>query len=223
MAIIVAIDGASRRNGKPDCVSVGTVFIRNTVSGSNQFINTVEPESTSQRGEINALLSALDRINKNGSRVSNLIMVSDSEYIYNTVTKQWYDNWANKGWVTAEGNAVKNQDQWEAATKLLGEIDAQDIELPMYHIKGHLVNITKAQGRKLIEKFDNCQELYAFAKDAATKLVIERGYDEELIKALDTFEKNHGFLPEDDVLVELIACNTVADVVAGYTIDNLEK
>jgi len=221
MPIIVAIDGASRRNGKPNCLSMGTVYIHNTVSGSHQFINTAEHESTSQRGEINALLSALDRIKANGRNVSDLIMVSDSEYIYNTVTKEWYKNWANKDWVTAEGTPVKNRDQWESVAELLNSIDEQGLEVPMYHIKGHLVKITKAQGKKLFDQ-DFGAALYNFAKNAATVLVAERS-DEAFLKALETFDKNHGFVPDDEVLVELIACNTVADVVAGYTIDELEK
>jgi ribonuclease HI len=222
MSIIVAIDGATRRNGKPNCLSMGTVYIHNTASGSHQFINMAEYESTSQRGEINALLSALDRINLNGKKVNNLIMVSDSEYVYNTVTKEWYKNWANKAWVTAEGTPVKNRDQWEAAAILLNDIDAQDLEVPMYHIKGHLVKVTKAQGKKLFEIDFTGEALYRHVKAAATILVNE-GTDETFIKALETFEKNHGFVPEGEILVELIACNTVADVMAGYAIDELDK
>ncbi|MNB69342.1 Ribonuclease H [compost metagenome] len=223
MAIIVAIDGASRKNGKPDCYSMGTVFIYNTSSGTKQFINTAEHESTSQRGELNGLVAALERISTRGDRItSNLIIVSDSEYLFNAVTKEWTKNWMNKGWITAEGTEVKNRDKWEAIHSLLLEIDVKDIEAPIYHIKGHLVNITKAQGRKLIEKNNNYEDLYIRAKELATKLVND-GTDEDYLKALETFEKNHGFLPSNEILVELIACNTVADVVAGYMIDQIGK
>ncbi|MNF92909.1 Ribonuclease H [compost metagenome] len=138
------------------------------------------------------------------------------------MTKEWYKNWLNKDWVTAEGTPVKNRDMWEAAIELLGGIEAQKIELPMYHIKGHLVKITKAQGRRFLEADANGYTLYEFAKTAAEKLVVDNS-DETYLKALETFEKNHGFIPEPNVLVELIACNTVADVMAGVVIDNIEK
>ncbi|MNH30994.1 hypothetical protein D3C79_913200 [compost metagenome] len=47
--------------------------------------------------------------------------------------------------------------------------------------------------------------------------------NELIIKAKEVFEKNHGFLPSDEVFIELIACNTVADIYAGHIVDEADK
>ena len=62
--LLISIDGACRRNGKPDCVSAGGVFIQQFDSKLNlqqtSILSNYETASTNQRGELLALLTALD-------------------------------------------------------------------------------------------------------------------------------------------------------------------
>ena len=107
----IAIDGACRRNGSPDCVSAGACFILIEEAIEQSFISTsYETESTSQRGELCGLLLALENTVNNPT---DTVIVTDSEYIFNTITKEWVARWRSTGWLTAEGTPVKNQDLWD--------------------------------------------------------------------------------------------------------------
>ena len=39
-------------------------------------------------------------------------LFTDSQYLKNAFTKGWLNSWKKKGWVTATGEPVKNQDLW---------------------------------------------------------------------------------------------------------------
>ena len=92
--LVISIDGACRRNGKPNCVSAGGVFImhyNNALELTHTALKSnYELESTNQRGEMLALLTAIDYVydSKQSSQV-----ITDSEYLFNTMTKNWCGNW----------------------------------------------------------------------------------------------------------------------------------
>ena len=64
--LLISIDGACRRNGKPDCVAAGGVFIQQFDKDlhlqQTSILSNYETSSTNQRGELLALLTALDHI-----------------------------------------------------------------------------------------------------------------------------------------------------------------
>ena len=75
--LVIAIDGACRRNGKPDCVSAGGVL----VVQDNETYRTLcvsEKGSTNQRGEMLALLEALRYIYDTPG--NDALIITDSEY-----------------------------------------------------------------------------------------------------------------------------------------------
>ncbi len=67
-----------------------------------------EPSTTNNRMELMAAIMALETL-KNPSVVT---LYTDSQYLRTGIT-EWIANWVRKGWKTASGGAVKNQDLWQ--------------------------------------------------------------------------------------------------------------
>lgn len=204
--ISIWIDGACKANGKPECISAGGLFIVD--NEMRTYARTVhEFKSTSQRGEIHALIEALVICHEYALHgESDFRIVTDSEYMYNTVTKGWLSNWERKGWITAAGDPVKNKDLWERISALL--VGLQD--LSMFHIKGHCLSIGKVAGAILIATDPSGSSLRDRLYEIYTKAKPER-----LVEARELFLKNHDYeVPDEDTLKELIVGNCVADFIA---------
>ena len=220
--MIFAIDGASRRNGKPDCLSVGSVFCIYP-DGTFGKLVTYEKGSTNQRGELTALVNALyDGLYccRNGI-TEEIMLITDSEYIYNCLTKEWYVNWQIKGWVTAEGNPVKNKDLWVKATALLEHLHDGDFEVSVFHIKGHLVSVGKATVRKTIEADPSLKSLYDLVQQKYDEAEVK--YADKFAYARELFKTNHGYDAPIETFREMIVCNTIADLYAGYIADKVDS
>ena len=214
--MIIAIDGACRKPGTPECFSVGAYIAKDKSSNKIYGHGAVyELQSTGQRGEIIALLQALERCINSDKEL--IYIISDSEYIVNCVNKEWYKNWENKGWVTAEGNEVKNKDLWVYVSELFSILT--DKEVVVYHIKGHVLPFGKATAKKLMESDASLQALY---NAVAEKFDVEYPKrQKELDLACALFEKNNGISIEKDskVLRELVIGNVMADLMAGAYAD----
>lgn len=216
--VIISIDGACRRPGTPKCFAVGAYFIKdiptNIIYDSGAV---VEYNSTGQRGEILGLINALKKCIDlfNTGRVDVVYIISDSEYVTNCVNNEWYKNWMRKGWITADGSDVKNKDLWTIVADLLLKLEGYDVVF--YHIKGHVIPFGKVTAHKLIEK--SALDLYE-----AVTLKFENEFEKRLGKineAISLFHRNNNVLldPNDEVLKEMIVCNTVVDLLAGYYAD----
>lgn len=211
----IAIDGACKRNGKPDCVSVGGVFI----SGTNVFetLSVVDYCSTNQRGELSALILALEHIVE--SKDDNVQLITDSEYIFNTINNRWYVNWENKGWITAAGEPVKNQDMWKKIRRTLLLLEQNDVEFNIYHIKGHCIPFGKATARDLLAADGTGLELYTAVLKRYDELILHGMRGDDIQEARQVFYKNHKFDLSDEGLRLFIAKNIVADLVAATRIN----
>ena len=224
MKILIAIDGACRRNGKPDCVASGGVFIQGfnddgTLAGCCQKA-LYERGSTNQRGELLALLKALQVIWKNDYDAT---IVTDSEYIFNAMTKQWYKSWMFNDWLTRDGNPVKNRDIWEQIAEYADKCERMDNDIIYYHIKGHCIPfgvvtatnslINDPSGAELLEmvsaKFD------AVAK--TKRILFER--------ASELSMKNNGFELDINgpVFKQWVTANVMADAIATKCVDEADS
>lgn len=218
--IIMAIDGACRNNGKPNCVSVGSVFVR----GSNIFDLMYKEEfgSTNQRGEINALLLAL----REGAELAkhtgetDLYIITDSEYVFNCIKKEWLTNWAIKGWITSAGEPVKNRDLWEQVYEALQALKQLDVEVIPFHIKGHLFSLGKVTSADILRRDPTGELLY---KTMFTRIIdtYDQHYDDRIRPALELYAKNNEHAPPMEAFIEMTACNTVADLAAGAKIEQV--
>lgn len=71
-------------------------------------LNGGEPDTTNNRMELMAAISALEALTK----TSEITIVTDSAYVKNGIT-EWMAGWKRKGWRTAGGPPVKNVDLWQ--------------------------------------------------------------------------------------------------------------
>lgn len=67
-----------------------------------------EPQTTNNRMELMAAIAALEAL----TRPCAAVLHSDSQYVLQGIS-EWMPAWKRKGWKTAAGAAVKNQDLWQ--------------------------------------------------------------------------------------------------------------
>jgi len=215
--LVISIDGACRRNGKPNCVSAGGVFImhyNNALELTHTALKSnYELESTNQRGEMLALLTAIDYVydSKQSAQV-----ITDSEYLFNTMTKNWCGNWANKGWITSTGEPVKNKDIWLQIKHAHDRCLAEGIELIFYHVKGHTIPFGKVTAQRLLAQDSSGSALYEAVKQKYYEVKDEKNV---LGKVAKLSEKNNGFVPTDEILERFVVTNIIADAVATRCVE----
>jgi ribonuclease HI len=73
-----------------------------------------EAHTTNNRMELTAVIRALEVL----QRPSRLHIVTDSQYVLHGIT-QWLAGWKRRGWRTADGKPVKNQELWQRLDELL--------------------------------------------------------------------------------------------------------
>jgi ribonuclease HI len=74
-----------------------------------------ETLTTNNRMELTAVIEGLNAL----TRPCEVCIVTDSQYVKNGV-EQWMSGWKRKGWKTAAGKPVANQDLWQALDSALG-------------------------------------------------------------------------------------------------------
>ena len=218
MRLLIAIDGACRRNGKPDCVASGAMYAQlvdeNGRVKFNQILTVHEYGSTNQRGELLALLKALDYVH--ASSVEALV-VTDSEYLFNCMTKQWYVGWRANGWLTRDGGDVKNKDIWMEIVNAYDRCCMANIDISFYHTKGHVIPFGKVTANNLLADDPTGAKLFD-AICVKYDQVMHSKMD-KLQAAKELFEKNNGFEPTDAISRCFITLNTVVDAIATKVVD----
>ncbi len=87
-----------------------------------------EPQTTNNRMELRAGIEALKSLPEG----SVLDFYTDSQYLRNAFVKRWLSAWKRRGWLTASGKPVKNQDLWRAM-----EAACARHTIRFHWIKGH--------------------------------------------------------------------------------------
>jgi len=218
--IAIAIDGACRRNGKPNCISTSSMFVLhfNSDSSIEKTLYNVfmENKSSNQRGELLALLSAIEYAFIVDESVQ---LITDSEYLFNALTKEWYKNWINKGWVTARGTAVKNRDIWENIVEALKLCEENNIEIIPYYIKGHLASFGKVTALNLLRQDNTGYKLYKAVKEK----IEAKEFKPEIIEMVNDLSfKNNGFVLVGKLFRHFVTLNVVADTLASLGADFLD-
>lgn len=107
----VYTDGGARPNPGPGGWGVVLLF----PDAEPRELSGSEAKSTNNRMELTAAIEAL-RALPIPHRVD---LVTDSEYLKRGIT-EWLPGWRARGWRTAAGDAVLNQDLWQALSAELG-------------------------------------------------------------------------------------------------------
>lgn len=222
MTLLISIDGATRRNGKPDCVAAGGVFVQRFNDNGQrtlcEALSVYENGSTNQRGELLALLKALDYIY---SAETDANVVTDSEYIFNAMTKQWYTNWQHKGWKTATDEPVKNKDIWLEVCNAMQRISERDIEVHFYHIKGHCIPFGKVTANNALKIDPSGTLLYGMVLLRYNE--IKHAKQANLDAANNLSLKNNGFSLDEATMESFVVANTVVDAIATKVVDAADQ
>lgn len=124
-------DGSSLANGKAGSrAGVGVFF--GDGDARNVSERLVGDPQTNQRAELMAMLRALEI----APEEQTVQIISDSQYSINCVT-QWALGWKMKGWVTATGEKVKNQDIIRAVLDRMEERTRAGANTYFHWVKGH--------------------------------------------------------------------------------------
>ncbi|MEJ2480755.1 MAG: ribonuclease HI [Acidihalobacter sp.] len=96
-------DGACRGNPGPG--GWGALL---RYGGTTRELSGAEAQTTNNRMELLAAISALEAL----KRPCKVVLTTDSVYVRDGITR-WLAGWKRKGWRTASGSPVKNQDLWQ--------------------------------------------------------------------------------------------------------------
>lgn len=111
MTVEIYTDGACKGNPGPG--GWGAVL---NAGGQEKELFGGEALTTNNRMELTAVIQALAALN----RPSRVRLHTDSQYVQLGVS-QWLANWKRRGWRTADGQAVKNEDLWRRLDELARE------------------------------------------------------------------------------------------------------
>ncbi|MBB1078609.1 viroplasmin family protein [Limosilactobacillus sp. STM2_1] len=92
--------------------------------------------ATNNKMEITALVQALTKLVMLGLQTKPIVATLDSHYVLDPLTKGWLVNWQRRGWMTASGKTVANQDLWKKLVKILPNFT----DLHFEWTKGHAIN-----------------------------------------------------------------------------------
>ena len=100
--VVIFTDGGCRGNPGPG--GWGAVM---RYAGHEKEIYGYDAETTNNRMELMAAISALETLN----RSSLVSLTTDSNYVRQGIT-EWMEGWKKRGWKTAAKKPVKNKDLW---------------------------------------------------------------------------------------------------------------
>ena len=120
--VVIWTDGAC--SGNPGPGGWGAVL---TWNGHERELSGGEPETTNNRMELLAAITALETL-KRGCAVD---LYTDSQYLRRGIT-EWIADWKARDWRTAAKKPVKNVDLWQ---RLETAIERHKIE--WHWVKGH--------------------------------------------------------------------------------------
>ena len=160
--VAAATDGACSGNPGPG----GWGALIRFEDGSVEEFGGAAPATTNNRMELQAALAMLERLAEL-PRHPDLVLRTDSKYLIDGLGS-WMAGWKRKGWKTAAGKPVLNQDLWQALDQ------ARLADVPLRYVKGH-------SGDPDNDRVD--QIAVAYSKGTAPRL--KQGRRSTLTKAVD--------------------------------------
>lgn len=153
MKVKVWVDGGS----KPHTDQSGAYAAVLEYGGKRKAVVGSAQKTTNNRMELMAAITAFKAIKKLINTPCDVEVVADSEYVVNGITK-WVGGWKSKGWKTAAGKPVKNQDLWEELLKWT---------------QGHKITWKWTRGHSDCEENNLCDKLCNEAVDKLRKKLLE--------------------------------------------------
>jgi ribonuclease HI len=135
--VTIYTDGACKGNPGPG--GWGAVLMS---GGHEKDLYGYEPDTTNNRMELMAVISALEALKK----PCDVLLYADSQYVLKGI-KEWIHGWKSRGWKTADKKPVKNDDLWM-------RLDAacQPHKIKWQWVKGHAGNELNERADALANK-----------------------------------------------------------------------
>jgi ribonuclease HI len=105
-----------------------------------------EPNTTNNRMELLAVISALEEVRKTGAAAAGIGVYTDSQYVQKGMSA-WIKDWKARGWKTAGKTPVKNTDLWQRLDAL-----ASGMSVTWHWVKGHAGNVYNERCDSLVRK-----------------------------------------------------------------------
>jgi ribonuclease HI len=153
--VVIYTDGAC--TGNPGPGGYGCVILR---ADTRQELSDGFCLTTNNRMEILACIAGLEALTDSSLKA---VVISDSKYVVDAITKGWAKKWRAKGWMRTETERPKNHDLWKRL-------------LPLSEGRG--VTFRWVKGHAGVEENERCDEL-AVAAAARGDLPPDPGYPEE--------------------------------------------
>ena len=121
--VYIFSDGAC--SGNPGPGGYGVIL---RCDGKEKELSGGATDTTNNRMEIIAVLEGLKAL----KYPCSVTVTTDSQYVYNSITKGWAEGWKKNGWIKKDKKPALNADLWD---ELLGEISKHEVNFVW--IKGH--------------------------------------------------------------------------------------
>lgn len=137
-SIVIAVDGACRRNGTTEAVAAAGVFVGEE-SQYNKSVVLEGPRATNQVAELSAGILALQQAMEIQSKWSGdeplqqVVIKADSQYLVKGMT-EWVFKWKENGYRTSKGTQVTNSALFEELQGLIGQLNERGIEVLFWHV-----------------------------------------------------------------------------------------
>ena len=174
--VAAATDGACSRNPGPG----GWGALLRFEDGSVEEFGGHEPATTNNRMELQAALALLERL-KQLPRHPDLTLRTDSKYLIDGLGS-WIKGWKRKGWKTAAGKPVLNQDLWKA----LDQARLEDV--PLAYVKGHSGDPDNERVDRIAVAYSHNREPDLAAAAPAARLEVEDPAPKPLQQLLSRLE-----------------------------------
>jgi ribonuclease HI len=159
--ILIYTDGAC--SGNPGPGGYGSIITDFTsVTELGQYY----PQTTNNRMEMQAVLSALNFVLQTYKSVGQIQIFTDSVYVIRGST-QWLFGWKKRGWKTADNKEVTNQDLWQSMDQLLYQITTKySLKIKWSFIRGHKGIAGNERCDEIGVAFSKRQDIQLFSGDA---------------------------------------------------------
>ncbi len=127
--IVIFSDGAAKGNPGPG----GWGAVVHVRAKGVVEIGAFAPNATNNQMEMQAAAEGLARCIKEDG---NVAVYTDSSYLIKGITG-WVFGWKKRGWKTATGSPVKNQELWERLDRLVAERRQRGFAVNWVHVPGH--------------------------------------------------------------------------------------
>ena len=140
--IIIAIDGACRKNGTKEARAAAGVFVGDK-SEYNKSVLLTGSRPTNQVAELSAGILGLEEAIKirregiGGGDLHQVVIKTDSKYLVEGMT-EWVFKWEKNGYRTSKGTVVTNSGLFKRLEELAGKLRELNVEVLFWHVPREL-------------------------------------------------------------------------------------